>query len=155
MDQLEYSRIIGSLMYVMYCTRPDIAFAVGTLSKYTSNPGKEHWNALLRILKHLKGTMDYGLHYGKFPAVIEGYSNATWNSDREDSLSVTAWIFTLGGTTISWKSKRQTCITYSSMESEFITLSSAGEEAEWLKSILEDIPIWNKPIPPLTIYCDK
>ncbi|XP_059638607.1 secreted RxLR effector protein 161-like [Cornus florida] len=141
MDQLEYSRITGSLMYAMYCTRLNIAFAMGTLSKYTSNPGKEHWNALLRILKYLKGTIDYGLHYSKFPAVIEGYNDATWNSDREDSLSVTAWIFTLGGVAISWKSKRQTCITHSSMKSEFIALSSAGEEAKWLKSILEDIPI--------------
>ena len=97
----------------------------------------------------------FGLHYSTFPIVLEGYSDATWNSDPNDSKSITAWIFTLAGAVISWKSKKQTCITHSTMESEFIAISSAGEEADWLRSMLIDIPLWSKPIPPLTIYCDN
>ena len=130
LDQLTYSQIVGSLMYAMHCTRPDIGCAVGTLSKFTSNPGVEHWNALNRVLRYLEGTINVGLHYSTFFVVLEGYSDATWNSDPNDFKSITAWIFTLGGAAISWKSKKQTCITHSTMESEFIAMSSAGEEAD-------------------------
>ena len=116
LDQLTYSQIVGSLIYAMHCTRPDIGYAVGTLSKFTGSPGVEHWNALIRVLRYLKGTINVGLHYSTFPAVLEGYSDATWNSDSNDSKSITAWIFTLAGAAISWRSKKQTCITHSIME---------------------------------------
>ena len=106
LDQLTYSQIVGSLMYAMHCTRPDIGYAVGTLSKFTSNPGVEHWNALIRVLRYLKGTINVGLHYSTFPIVLEGYSDATSNFDPNDSKSITAWIFTLAGAAISWKSKK-------------------------------------------------
>ena len=77
LDQLTYSQIVGSLMYAMHCTRLDIGYAVGTLSKFTSNPGVEHWNALIRVLRYLKGKINVGLHYSTFPVVLEGYSDAT------------------------------------------------------------------------------
>ncbi|GJV63736.1 zinc finger, CCHC-type containing protein [Tanacetum coccineum] len=76
-SQLEYSRVIGCLMYVMTCTRPDIAFAVDKLSRYTSNPGTQHWQAIQRVLKYLKKTMDYKLVYSGYPSVLEGYTDAT------------------------------------------------------------------------------
>ena len=101
LDQMTYSQIVGSLMYAMHCTRPDIGYAVGTLSKFTSNPGVEHWNVLIRVLRYLKGTINVGLHYSTFPIVLEGYSDATWNSDPNDSKSIIAWIFTLAGAPIS------------------------------------------------------
>lgn len=153
--QYRYSQIVGCLMYAMCCTRPDIAYAVGMLSKFTSNPGKSHWTAMNRVLRYLKGTMNYGIQYERFPAVVEGYSDATYNSEIYDSTSVLAWIFTLAGGTISWKSKKLTMLTHSTMESEFVALSSAGEEAEWLRSVLVDIPIWNKPMPAITLHCDN
>lgn len=62
-SQIQYAKIIGSLMYLMHCTRPDIAFVVGMLSRFTSNPGKEHWILISHILKYLKGSADFGLHY--------------------------------------------------------------------------------------------
>ncbi|KAF3664438.1 Histone acetyltransferase HAC4 [Capsicum annuum] len=117
LDQLTYSQIVGSLMYAMHCIRPDIDYAVETLSKFTGSPGVEHWNTLIRVLRYLKGTINVGLHYSTFSAVLEGY-------------------------TISWRSKKQTCITHSTMESEFIAMSSAGEETDWLRSMLIDIPLW-------------
>ncbi|CAM8988603.1 unnamed protein product [Rhodiola kirilowii] len=86
-SQLEYSRVIGSLMYAMTSTRPDIAFAVGKLSRYTSNPSKDHWRAVHRVLRYLKGTMNLGLVYSEFPSVIEGYSDASWISNEEDHSS--------------------------------------------------------------------
>ncbi|CAM8930692.1 unnamed protein product [Rhodiola kirilowii] len=86
-SQLEYAKVIGSLMYVMTCTRPDIAFAVGKLSRYTSNPSMQHWQVIHRVLRYLKGTMNLGLVYSDFPSVIEGYSDASWISNEEDHSS--------------------------------------------------------------------
>ncbi|GJR82221.1 pol polyprotein [Tanacetum coccineum] len=115
--QLEYSRIIGMLMYLMTGTRPDLAYAVSRLSRYTSNPSYAHWKAITRVLNYLRYSRDYGLHYDRHPAVIEGYSDANWISDIKDSRSTSGYVFTLGGAAISWKSSKQTIIAKSTMES--------------------------------------
>ncbi|CAM8900426.1 unnamed protein product [Rhodiola kirilowii] len=95
-SQLEYSRVIESLMYAMTSTRPDVAFAVGKLSRYTSNPSVDHWQAVHRVLRYLKGTMNLGLVYSEFPSVIEGYSDASLISNEEDYSSTSGWVFLLG-----------------------------------------------------------
>ncbi|GKE82268.1 zinc finger, CCHC-type containing protein [Tanacetum coccineum] len=95
--QLEYSRAIGCLMYAMTSTRPDIAYAVGRLSRFTSNPSRQHWQAITRVFKFI----------------------------FYEWMGVPAW-----GGVISWASKKQTCITGSTMESEFVALAAAGKEAE-------------------------
>ncbi|GJR36482.1 zinc finger, CCHC-type containing protein [Tanacetum coccineum] len=122
-DQLEYSRAIGCLMYAMTSTRPDIAYAIGRLSRFTSNP--------------------------------KVYSDASWINHVEDSSYTSGWVFLLGGGAISWASKKQTCITSSTMESEFVALAAAGKEAEWLRNLIHEIPIWPKPIAPISIHCDS
>ncbi|GJX29714.1 zinc finger, CCHC-type containing protein [Tanacetum coccineum] len=124
-SQLEYSRVIGCLMYAMTCTRPDIAFVVGKLSRYTSNPGTQHWQAI------------------------------QWISNTEENSSTSGWVFLLGGGAISWASKKQTCITGSTIESEFMALAAAGKQAEWLKNLLLEISLWSKPIAPISIRCDS
>ncbi|GJW54316.1 zinc finger, CCHC-type containing protein [Tanacetum coccineum] len=129
-SQLEYSRVIGYLMYAMTYTRPDIAFAVGKLSMYTSNLCTQHWQAIQRVLKYLKKTMDYRLRYTGYPSVLEGYTDASWIGNTGDNLSTSGWVFMLGGGAISWASKKQTCIIGSTMESEFVALAAAGKEAE-------------------------
>ncbi|CAM8983199.1 unnamed protein product [Rhodiola kirilowii] len=140
-SQLEYSQVIGCLMYVMTSTRPDIAYAVGKLSRYTSNPSNLHWEAIKRVLKYLKGTMNYGLVYAGFPSVLEGYTDASWITNLEDHSSTSGWVFLLGGGAISWASKKQTCITSSTMESEFIAFAAAGKEAKWLRNLVHEIPL--------------
>ncbi|GJU38243.1 zinc finger, CCHC-type containing protein [Tanacetum coccineum] len=154
-DQLEYSRAIGCLMYAMTSTRPDIAYAVGRLSRFTCNPSRQHWKAITRVFKYLRGTMNYGLSYMGYPSVLEGYSDASWINHVEDSSSTSGWVFLLGGGAISWASKKQTCITGSTMESEFVALAAAGKEAEWLRNLIHEIPIWPKPIAPISIRCDS
>ncbi|GKE83642.1 zinc finger, CCHC-type containing protein [Tanacetum coccineum] len=121
-DQLEYSRAIGCLMYDMTSTRPDIAYVVGRLSRFTSNPSRQHWQAITRVFKYLKSTMNYGLSYMGYPSVLEGYSDASWINHVEDSSSMSGLAFLLGGGAISWASKKQTCITGSTMESEFVEI---------------------------------
>ena len=154
-SQVEYARVIGSLMYLMSCTRPDIAFTVSRLSRYTSNPGADHWKAIVRVLRYLRFTRNYGLHYTRYPEVLEGYSDASWISDINDSKATSGYVFTLGGAAVSWKSSKQTVITRSTMESEFVALDKCGEEAEWLRNFLEDIPKWSKPVPAICIHCDN
>ncbi|KAI3729198.1 hypothetical protein L6452_17851 [Arctium lappa] len=153
--QNEYAKVIGSLMYAMTCTRPDIAYVVGRLSRHTSKPGKAHWDAVNRVLKYLKKTMDYGLEYSGYPSVLEGYTDASWINDQEDYSSTSGWIFTLGGGAVSWGSKKQSCITDSTMASEFVALASCCKEAEWLRDLLINIPLWPKPMPPISIHCDS
>jgi len=89
------------MMYAMHCTRPDIAFAVCRLSRYTSNPSIDHWKAIGRVLGYLKRTINLGLFYSKFPAVLEGYSDASWITSTSDNKSTSGWVFTLGGGAIS------------------------------------------------------
>ncbi|CAM8889909.1 unnamed protein product [Rhodiola kirilowii] len=127
-SQLEYSRVIGSLMYAM---------------------------TIHRVLRYLKGTMNLGLVYSEFPSVIEGYSDASWISNEEDHSSTSGWVFLLGGGAISWASKKQTCISSSTMESEFVALAAASKEAEWLKNMIHEIPLWERPISPILIHCDS
>ncbi|GKD84039.1 zinc finger, CCHC-type containing protein [Tanacetum coccineum] len=100
-DQLEYSRAIGCLIYAMMSTRPDIAYAVGRLSRFTSNPSRHHWHVITRVFKYLKGTMSYGLSYVGYPLVLEGYSDVSWINHIEDSSSTSGWVFPLGGGSIS------------------------------------------------------
>ncbi|CAA0835156.1 cysteine-rich RLK (RECEPTOR-like protein kinase) 8, partial [Striga hermonthica] len=95
--QLEYSRIIGSLMYLTNCTRSDLAYPVNKLSRFTSNPSHEHWNALKRVLKYLKYTLGYGIKYSRYPAVLEGYCDASRISDSRDSHSTSGYVFCIGG----------------------------------------------------------
>nr|GEZ33525.1 hypothetical protein [Tanacetum cinerariifolium] len=124
-SQLKYSRVIGCLMYATTCTRLDISFAVGKVSGYTSNP------------------------------VLEGYTNASWINNSKDNSSISSWVFLLGGGAIFWASKKQTYITGSTMEYEFVALAVAGKESEWLKNLFLKIPLWSKPIAPISICCDS
>jgi hypothetical protein len=153
--QTEYASIIGSLRYATDCTRPDIAYVVGLLCRFTSRPSNEHWHAIERVMRYLKRTMNLGLHYQRFPAVLEGYSDADWNTLSDDSKATSGYIFSIAGGVVSWKSKKQTILAQSTMESEMIALATASEEASWLRCLLSEIPLWEKPMPAVLIHCDS
>ena len=126
-------------MYLMSCIRSDIAYSIGKLSSYMSNLEAKHWQGIMRVLKYLRFSCDYGLHYTRYPVIVEGYSDVNWISNVKDSKSYNGYVFTLGGATISWKSSKQTVIVGSTMECEFVALDNCGEKAEWLRHFLEDI----------------
>ncbi|WVZ49881.1 hypothetical protein U9M48_001204, partial [Paspalum notatum var. saurae] len=153
-NQLKYSQIIGSLMYLASATRPDISFAVSKLSRFMSNPGTDHWHALERVMCYLKGTMSYGIHYSGHPAVLEGYSDANWISDDE-LYATSGYVFMLGGGAVSWRSCKQTILTRSTMEAELAALDTASVEADWLRELLMDLPVVEKPIPAILMNCDN
>ena len=99
--------------------------------------------------------MHYGLLYQRYLAVLEGYSDSSWSTLLGDSLSTMGYVFTIGGWAISWKSKKQQIIAKSTMETKLIALSSASEEAGWLRDLLYEFPMWEKPISPVLIHCDN
>lgn len=95
------------------------------------------------------------MHYTREAAVLEGYSDASWISNTQDSKATSGYVFTLGGAAISWKSSKTTVITRSTMEVEFVALDKCGEEAQWLHHFLEDILDWPKPVPAICIHSDS
>ncbi|KAL0402675.1 UNVERIFIED_CONTAM: Retrovirus-related Pol polyprotein from transposon TNT 1-94 [Sesamum latifolium] len=127
--QLKYSQIIGSLQYLANGTRPDISFSVSKPARYTSCLDKTHWGALDRVLSYLKGTVSLAIYYGRFPAVLEGYSDASWIVKSSDSNGCLRYVFTLDGRAVSWKSAKQTLIIRSTFEAELYVLDMTGIEA--------------------------
>nr|GEW87881.1 zinc finger, CCHC-type [Tanacetum cinerariifolium] len=128
---------------------------VGRLRWLTSYPRRQHWLAITRVFKYLKGTLNYGLSYFRYPSVLEAYSDASWINHVEDSSSTSGWVFFLGGGAISWASNKQTCMTGSTMKYEFVGLAVFGKKAEWLRNLIHEIPIWPKPITLIFIHCDS
>ena len=100
-DQLRYYQIVGSLMYLASATRPDISFAVSKLSRFVLNLGDTHWQALERVLRYLKRTMSYDIHYTRYPRVLEGYCDANWISDDDGLYATSGYAFLLGGGVVS------------------------------------------------------
>ncbi|RVW69423.1 Retrovirus-related Pol polyprotein from transposon TNT 1-94 [Vitis vinifera] len=109
-------------------------FLVGRLSQYTQSPNQDHWTVVSRVLKYLRGTINYGLCYSGFPSVLEGFSGANWILDSDEMKSTNIYVFTIGGNAFSWMSAKQTCITRSTMEVEFIALEKTSSKAKWLRN---------------------
>ncbi|KAK1632416.1 hypothetical protein QYE76_006731 [Lolium multiflorum] len=140
-------------MYLASTTRPDISFAVSKLGRFVSRPGDVHWHALERVLRYLKGT-SYGIHYTGYPRVLEGYSDANWISDADETKATSGYLFTLGGGAVSWKSCKHHHyeVNYGSRT---YRLDTATVEAEWLRELLMDLPVVEKPIPAIPMNCDN
>ncbi|XP_058763017.1 secreted RxLR effector protein 161-like [Vicia villosa] len=155
MAQLEYASAFGCLIYLIQCTRFDIEFAVNKMSRFTSNINDEYWKAITINFSYLLKTKNLGLHYSRFPIILEAYTDASWISNVGDYESTSGWKFTLAGGVISWKRKKQTCITLSTMESEFVALASAGIEAEWLMDLLLEVPLPKENVSKVLIHCDS
>ena len=155
MSNVPYASAIGSLMYAMLCTRPDICFAVGLVSRYQSNPGIAHWQAVKRIMRYLRGTTDLVLCYQGVDLKLRGYSDADWGGDLDESKSTSGYVFTLGGGAISWCSKKQECIALSTMEAEYVACCLAAQEAIWLRSFLQDLNLTPRVDDPVEMWCDN
>lgn len=134
MKNIPYQEAVGGILYIAQCTRPDITFAVNSVSRFNNDPGKPHWEAVKRILRYLKGTMDAKLTYSRDENLkILGYCDADWASDEDERRSCTGYVFIRQGGAISWNSKRQPTVALSSAEAEYMALSSAVQEVLWLR----------------------
>lgn len=128
MKKVPYASAVGSLMYVMVCTRPDIADAIGTVSKYLSNPRKEHWSAVKWILRYLHGTSDVKLSFGSDIIELLGYSDSGMAGDMDSRRSTSGYLIMIAGGAVAWQSKLQKCVALSTTEAEFIALTEASKE---------------------------
>jgi len=109
-------------MYLAGATRLDISYAVSKLSRFTSNPGDDHWKALERVFRFLRGTSNYGIHYSGYPPVLEGYSDSNWISDADEIKATSGYVFTLVDAAVAWRSCKQTVFTKSTAEAELVAL---------------------------------
>ncbi|KAE8248428.1 hypothetical protein A4X03_0g6779, partial [Tilletia caries] len=138
----DFAALIGCLLWLAQGTRPDIAFPVGYLARFMSNPSPAHFLAAKRILRYLKGTRTKGLHFtGTEKAAISGWSDSDHATDHSTRRSVSAYIFRVFGNMVTWRSKLQATVSVSSTEAEYIALSEASREAKWLRSVLTELGI--------------
>lgn len=139
-----YRAIVGALMFLMICTRPDIAFALSRLSKFSAKPGKSHLAAAKYTLRYIKGTRTYGILYTrpslvlqKFP--LDGFSDSAFADDIGNRRSTSAFIFVLNGAAVAWKSKQQTLVTRSTHDAEYVGLANASYEISWLRRLVASL----------------
>ena len=143
----DYQSAVGALLYLATRSRPDIAYSVSTVSKYSSNPSKSHWQAVKRIFRYLKGTKELGiLYFSGDDEKCVGFSDADFAGDLDDRKSTSGFCFLYNNGVISWKSCKQTCVALSTAEAEFVSMSAASQESVWLQKLLSDFHIDNVPM---------
>lgn len=135
-----FRQLVGSVMYLILGTRPDISFAVSLLSRHMSGIGVEQWQAAIRLLRYLKGTEHYTIHLGHVSHDTEilpvVYSDADWAQDKNDRRSTTGYIFQLNGSNISWQTRKQ-----KTLEAEYMALSATTKEAIWMQKFVSEIGV--------------
>ncbi|KAG6988694.1 Retrovirus-related Pol polyprotein from transposon TNT [Fusarium oxysporum f. sp. conglutinans] len=137
--KLWYAKAIGSLMYAMLGTRPDIAFAVSLCSRYLGNPTNEHVQAVKRIMRYLRGTIDLELVFSGPLRPLVGYTDSDWAGDHDTRRSTAGYVFNVGTGAISWSSKRQPTVALSSCEAEYMGQTQCTKEAIWLRGLLREL----------------
>ncbi|GJV82254.1 retrovirus-related pol polyprotein from transposon TNT 1-94 [Tanacetum coccineum] len=155
MSKVPYANVVGSLMYLMVCTRPYIAYAVSVVSRYLANPGKNHWEAVKWILKYLRGTTNVGLVYGTNRGNhvdVTGFVDSDYAKDLDKGRSITGYAFLVHGCVVSWKAMLQHVVALSTTEAEYMALTEDVKEAIWLKGLLEELGV---ELNTVAVNCDN
>lgn len=153
MAEVPYASAVGCLMYAMVCTRPDLAQAVSQVSKYMSNPGRRHWDAVKWILRYLRGTSDYGLMFGgEVQDSVIGFVDSDYGGDLDNSRSTTGYVFTLAGAPICWRSVQQGIVAMSTTEAEYMALGEAAKEAVWVQGLVSELGVDQEGV---QLHCDS
>ena len=140
MVDVPYRSLVGSLMYLAVCTRPDLSMAVSSLSRYSQNPKMEHWEAAKRVLRYIKGTVGEGLAYSPGEEIaVWGYSDASYGSDDETKRGRSGFVFISGGAAVSWGSKLQDVVALSSTEAEYMAICHAMQEGLYLRMLQQEM----------------
>ena len=151
-----YRELLGSLIYLMTCTRPDLAFIVTLLSRFMQNPTQRHFKLAKNVLQYLKGTQQYDLKYFRTAEFLKllGYSDSDWGSDI-DFQSVSGHVFSLNppSALIAWRSGKQSLVAGSSCEAEYIALYHAGSEVVYLRQLLAEF--LKAPLQTVMIFGDN
>ncbi|XP_062080853.1 secreted RxLR effector protein 161-like [Humulus lupulus] len=154
MANVPYAKEIGSVMYSMVSTRPDLTYAMSTLSQYMSNPGQEHWNGMKWLLRYLKSTQNHGLLFRKNGEKInlKGFVDSDYAANKDTRKSLTSFYFLLNECCVSWKSQLQPVVALSTTEAEFMATTEAFKEAVWIKGLLKEIQMFEDKT---VIYSDS
>ncbi|GJW15791.1 putative RNA-directed DNA polymerase [Tanacetum coccineum] len=139
MDRVPYASAVGSLMYAMVCTRPDLAHAVGVVSRFLSNPGKKHWEAVKWIFRYLRGTSKLGITFGNGKPMLVGYTDSDLAGNKDNMKSTSGYLMTFAGGAVSWQSRLQKCVALSTTEAEYVAATEACKELLWLKRFLQEL----------------
>ncbi|XP_070015772.1 secreted RxLR effector protein 161-like [Nicotiana sylvestris] len=138
-DPTFFKSLVGSLRYLT-CTRPDILFAVGVVSRFMEASTSTHLKVTRRILRYLKGTIDFGLFYSSSSDFsLMGVCDSDYAGDIDDRKSTTGFVFFLRDSVISWSSKKQSIVTLSTCEAEYIAATSCTCHAIWLRRLLKEL----------------
>ena len=155
--QVSYLTVIGSLMYLMLGTCPDIAYVVGALSRFSAKPSHMHWEAAKHVLRYIQATKNMELHFNGTELSTDmdfhGYSDAGWSQDPDNSRSTSGFVFISNCGAISWSSKQQSMVALSTRESEYIGLSNAGQHLAWLRAFFDEVGHTQKA--PTELFCDN
>ena len=140
-SSIPYREAVGCLMYAMVLTRPDIAFAVSRVAKFTTKPRNSHWTTVKRIYRYLSGTITMGISYfgHSTDLTLRGYCDADYAGDHDDRKSRPGYLFLLANGAVAWCSKRQTCTADSTTEAEFVAMAESVKEAIWLRRLLQSL----------------
>jgi hypothetical protein len=152
MKRIPYASAVGSLMYAMVCTRPDIAHAVGVVSRFLSDPGREHWNAVKWIMRYLRGTSKLCLSFGSGKPMLVGYTDSDMAGDVDTRKSTSGYLITFSGGAVSWQSRLQKCIALSTTEAELIAATEACKELLWMKKFLQELGFKQQQY---VLFCDN
>jgi hypothetical protein len=156
MSVIPYASAIGSIMYAMLCTRPDVSFALSVTSRYQSDFGEDHRTVVKGILKYLRRTKDMFLIFGgEDELVIKGYTDASFQIDKDDSAKQSGFVFCLNGGAVSWKSSKQDTVADSTTEAEYIAASEAAKEAVWIRKFVSELGVVPSASSPVNLYCDN
>ena len=125
MSRVPYSSAVGSLMYVIVCSRFDLSHAPSVINRFMTNPDKEHWKVIQWIFRYLRGTSNACLQFGKSENGFIGYVDSDYAGDLDKRRSLTGYVFTVGGCAVSWKACLQATIALSTTEAEYMVISEA------------------------------
>ena len=152
-DAFSYRSIVGALQYLTF-TRPDIAHAVNRVCQHFSSPTLANLHAAKRILRYLKGTPDFGLHYlSRSPSSLYAFSDADWAGCQVTRRSTSGFCLFLGSNCISWSSKKQPTVSRSSSEAEYRSMAFATAEITWITYLLRDFGV--QLLKPPNLFCDN
>ncbi len=152
MRRIPYREAIGSLMYASVGTRPDISFAVSTLSQFLDNPGQAHWEAVKRIFRCLLGTKDWGLTFGGGKEGLEGFMDAD-GASQEHRHAISGHAFLIDGGAVSWSSRKQELVTLSTAEAEYVAATHVAKEGIWLRNFIGEV--FTPFTDPTILHCDN